>query len=47
MLWAWMFQGQVKLRALRTGSGMLDLALGQREGQGPLLVSFPIPLSVV
>lgn len=47
MLWAWMFHRQVKLRSLRTGSGMLDLALGQREGQGHLLMSFPIPLSVV
>lgn len=46
MLWSWMFQRQVKLRALRTGSGML-LALGQREGQGHLDMSFPIPLSVV
>lgn len=40
-LWPGMFQGQVKLRALRTGSGTLALALGQREGGGHLLVSFP------
>lgn len=46
MLWAWMFQRQVKRRALRTGSGML-LALGQREGHGHLLMSFPVLLSVV
>ena len=47
MLWTWMFQGQVELRALRTGSGRLDLALGQREGRGHLFMSFPILLSVV
>lgn len=46
MPWAWMFQRQVELRALRTGSGML-LALGQREGHSHLLMSFPILLSVV
>lgn len=45
--WTWMFQGQLKLRALMTGSGTLDLALGQREGRGHLFVSFPILLSVV
>lgn len=47
MLWTWMFQGQVKLGALRTGSGTLDLALGQREGRGHLFISFPVLLSVV
>ena len=33
MLWTWMFQGQVKLRALRTGSGTLDLALGRGKDE--------------
>lgn len=47
MLWTWAFQGQVELGALRTGSGMLDLALRQREGRGHLFISFPVLLTVV
>lgn len=47
MLWTWMFQRQVKLRALSTGSGTLELALGQREGGGHLFMSFPILFLVV
>lgn len=39
MWWPGMFQGQ--LRALGAGSGTFALALGQREGGGHLVVSFP------